>query len=87
VAIIAVAELAFLFEQDVAPDTFGSFGETLFWSASAVIGMQADPVPVRWGARTAMLLAFLCGLVIIASLAGSLGSFLLESRQERPDAG
>jgi hypothetical protein len=34
-----------------------------------------------------MLLAFLCGLVIIASLAGSLGSFLLESRQERPDAG
>ena len=33
----------------------------------------------------AMLLAFVCGLVIIASLAGSLGTFLLESRGERAE--
>ena len=84
VAIVAIAELAYLFERDT--QTFGSFADALFWSAAAVIGMQADPVPVTWGARLAMLTAFVCGLVIIASLAGSLGTFLMESRREQADA-
>lgn len=82
-AAIAVAELAYIFERDVAGSIFGGFGDALIWSATAVIALQGDPVPVSVGGKIAMIIAFLVGLVLVASLAGVIGSFFVDARRER----
>jgi voltage-gated potassium channel len=82
IVILAVAQLGFLFERDTA-DTFESFGDALLWAMAAVIALQGDPVPETVGARLAMIAGFAFGLVIIASLAGTVGAYLIEDRQER----
>ncbi|MDQ4081902.1 MAG: hypothetical protein M3123_03310, partial [Actinomycetota bacterium] len=82
---IALAELAFLFERDQRDPAFDSFGDALLWSFSTVLALQADPVPESVGARIAMLAGFLFGLVVVASLAGTVGAFLVEERRERAE--
>jgi len=83
VATLAVAELAWLAERDHR--TFGTFGDALLWAATTVVGMQADPVPETALGRLVMLGAFATGLVLIASLAGTVGAYLLEERRERAE--
>ncbi|MDQ3759401.1 MAG: hypothetical protein M3331_05625 [Actinomycetota bacterium] len=80
VAALAVAELAYLFERDHPDGVFPSFGDAAIWSTSAVLALQADPVPTTVAGRLTMLAAFAVGLVLIASLAGTIGSFLIEGR-------
>jgi len=80
---VAAAELAYLFERDVEDGAFASFGDALLWSFAAVIGMQADPVPKSVGARLTMVACFAVGLVLVASLAGVFGAFLLGELDER----
>lgn len=80
---IAVAELAYVFERDVEGSIFESFGDAVLWAGAAVIGLQGDPVPRSVGGRIAMIVGFVIGLVVIASLAGIIGSFLVEDRRER----
>jgi voltage-gated potassium channel len=83
VAVIAIAELAYLFERDLGDGVFANFGEALLWSLATVIGMQGDPVPSSTGGKLAMLAGFASGLVIIAALAGSIGAYLVDGRRER----
>ncbi len=83
VGAIAVGELAYVFERGAAGGAFETFGDAMLWSLSAVIAMQADPVPASVGGRVAMLIGFLLGLVLIASLAGVVGSYLVDERRER----
>ena len=83
VVAVAVAELAFLFERDHPNGVFSSFGDALLWAATAVIALQGDPTPASMGGRLAMLLAFLTGLIVVASLAGTVGAFLVEARRDR----
>jgi voltage-gated potassium channel len=83
VSTIAIAELAYIFERDVEDSIFESFGEAVLWAGATVIGLQGDPVPESVGARVAMIAGFLIGLVVIASLAGVIGSFLIDERRER----
>ena len=80
VAALAVAELAYLFEREHPEGVFSSFGDAAIWSMSAVLALQADPVPATVPGRLTMLAAFAVGLVLIASLAGIIGSFLIEGR-------
>ena len=80
IATVAVAELAFLFERDAQDGIFGSFGDALIWAAAVVVALSADPRPVTTGAQLVMLGGFVFGLVVVASLAGTLGAFFLESR-------
>ncbi len=77
---IAVAELGYLFERDRPDAVFDSFGHAVLWSFSVVLAQQGDPVPSSGGAHIVMLVGFAVGLVIIASLAGTLGAFLVEQR-------
>ena len=49
--------------------------------------MQGDPVPASVGGRLVMLACFGVGLVLIASLAGTVGAYLLEERRERQPPG
>ena len=78
---LAAAQLAWLAERD--EETFATFGDALLWAASTVIAMQGDPVPVTVVGRLVMLAGFAVGLVLIASLAGTVGAYLLEDRRER----
>lgn len=83
VVTIAIAELAYLFERDHADGVFDSFGDAMLWAASVVIALQGDPLPRSLGAHLVMLAGFAFGLVIIASLAGTVGAFLIEARGEK----
>lgn len=85
VVVIALAELVYLFEDGRA-DTFASFGDALLWSATVVLALQGDPVPATAVARIAMLFGFAFGLVIVATLAGTVGAFLVDERRERATA-
>lgn len=83
VVAIAIAELAFLFERDVPDGAFASFGDAVLWGFSVVLALQGDPVPASVGARIAMLVGFVFGLVVVASLAGTIGAYFVEERRER----
>lgn len=83
VSTIAIAELAYLFERGVQDSVFDSFGDALLWAAATVTGLQGDPTPESTGARIVMILGFMTGLVVIASLAAVIGSFLVDERRER----
>jgi voltage-gated potassium channel len=83
VVTVAAAELAFLFERDTARPAFDSFGDAVLWASSVVLALQGDPVPTSTGGRLVMLAGFAFGLVLIASLAGTLGAFLIEGGHER----
>lgn len=86
VVAVAVAELAYLFERDAAQPAFSSFGDAVLWALGVVIALHADPSPTTTGARLTMLAGFAFGLVVVASLAGSIGAFLVDDRRERADA-
>ena len=83
VAVVAVAEIAFVFERDAPEGVFATFGDALLWSFATVVALQGDPVPTTTGAHLAMLAGFVFGLVIIASVAGTVGAYLVEDRRER----
>ena len=80
---IAVAELAYLFERDARDGVFTSFGDALLWALGTVVALQGDPRPVSVGAQLAMLAGFVFGVVVVASLAGTLGAFFVEDGRER----
>ncbi len=54
-----------------------------------MIALQGDPLPKTTGGRVMMIGGFAVGLVLVASLAGVIGSFPLEGRHEpvRADEG
>lgn len=81
--VVAVAEVAYVFERDERGGIFDSFGESLFWASSSVLGQQADPVPQSAGARVAMLGGFLMGITVVALLAATLGAWFVGSEREQ----
>ncbi len=86
VVIVAVAELAFLFEWQSGGDAFTGFGDAVLWSAGVVIAQQGDPVPESAAAHLVMIVGFAWGVVVFASIAGSVGAYFLEDRRERETA-
>ena len=84
VVTLALAQLVWLLERDHG--TFPGFGDALLWAASTVIAMQGDPVPESSVGRLLMLVGFVVGLVLVATLAGTVGAYLLEERRERAEA-
>lgn len=62
---------------------FPTFGDALLWAVATVVALQGDPVPVSVGGRIVMILGFVVGLILVASLAGVIGSFLVDERRER----
>jgi voltage-gated potassium channel len=84
VVVLAVAQLGWLAER--GRGTFESFGDALIWAATCVVALQGDPVPETAIGRLIMLAGFAVGLVLVASLAGTVGAYLLEERREREEA-
>lgn len=85
VVVLAAAELAWLLEAGAG--TFATFGDALIWAAVTVVALQGDPVPSTALGRLVMLAGFAVGLVLVATLAGTVGAYLLEERRERAEAG
>ena len=83
VVVVAIAELAFLFERGRAEATFASFGDAVLWAAAVVVAQQGDPVPATAGGRIVMLAGFAWGVVVFASVAAALGAFFVDDRVER----
>ena len=81
VVTLATAQLGWLVERPHG--TFANFGDALIWAATSVIALQGDPVPTSAVGRLIMLVAFAVGLVLVATLAGTVGAYLLEERRER----
>jgi voltage-gated potassium channel len=79
-AVVVVAELVYLTDR---PRTFGSFTDALLWALAVVIGEQGDPTPATRAGRLVMAVGFAAGAVLIATLAGTIGAYLLEGRRER----
>jgi voltage-gated potassium channel len=86
VVVIALAELVYLFERGVREAAFTSFGDAVLWAAAVVVAQQGDPVPESAVAHVAMLLGFAWGVVVFATVAGSLGAFFVDERRERAEA-
>lgn len=84
VAIVAIGELAFVVDGGPHSD-FSTLPSALLWSASTIIGMSPTLTPKPALARLVMLVGFVVGLVVIATLAGTLGSFLIDTRRDRDD--
>lgn len=83
VVMLAVAQLGWLAERD--HDTFPGFEDALIWSATTVIALQGDPNPATSLGRLVMLAGFVVGLILVATLAGTVGTYLLEERRERAE--
>jgi voltage-gated potassium channel len=85
VAVLGVAQLAYLFERELRSGALASFGDALLWSASVVLAGQGDPVPSSIGGRIVMIAGFAFGVVVVAALAGAIGAFLVDERRERAE--
>ena len=86
VVAIAVAELGYLFERDHPGARLDSFGDAVLWALAIVLALQGDPVPASVGGRIVMLLGLAFGLVVVATLAATVGAFLVDDRRERAAA-
>lgn len=87
VVVVAIAELAYLFERDRDDGAFESFGDALLWAAATVFGQQADPVPASVGGRLAMIGGFVLGIGVVATVAATLGAWFIDDRRERAEEG
>jgi len=83
VVMVALAELAYLFERDAPDPAFGSFADAVLWAVAVVVAGQGDPVPSTLGAHVAMLAGFAWGVAVFATVAGALGAFFVDERRER----
>lgn len=83
--VIAIAELAYLFERDDDNGAFVTFGDAVLWAAATVFGQQADPVPASVGGRLAMIAGFILGIGVVATVAATLGAWFVDERRERAE--
>lgn len=85
VAIFSGGQLLYLVEGDGGGGT-GSFGDALWWSANLAVsgGLAFEPTSA-WGRLVAMVLSTYA-MVVFASTAATVGSFFIESRNERAAA-
>lgn len=85
VVMVALAELAYLFERGTAEPAFANFGDAVLWSVGVVVASQANPVPTSLVAHIAMLAGFIWGVGVFATVAGALGAFFIDERRERAE--
>lgn len=82
VVIFGGGQLLFVLERGRS-GAIGSLGDALWWSANAVISGTLVYEPVTLAGRLLALLLTAYAIVVFASLAGTIGAYFVESRQER----
>jgi voltage-gated potassium channel len=82
VVIFGSGQLVFVLERGRA-GAIDSLGDALWWSANAVVSGTLVYEPVTLVGRLLALLLTAYAIVVFASLAGTIGAYFVESRQER----
>ena len=82
IVILGAGQLLYVVEKG-RPGALTSLGDAWFWAANLSISSSLIYEPVTLAGRLLGLLLSTYALVVFASLAGTLGAFFMESRQER----
>ncbi|MFO7778740.1 MAG: ion transporter [Nitriliruptoraceae bacterium] len=82
VAVFGSGQLLFVLERGRA-DALTSLGDALWWSANLGIAGNLVQEPVTLAGRLLAIALSIYASVVFASLAGTIGAYFLEARQER----
>ncbi len=77
------AALALLFERHVAHTQIDSFGSALFWTSAQLLTVSSQlPNPLSVGGRILDVGMEAYAITVVATLAGSIGAFLIRRARE-----
>jgi hypothetical protein len=80
---LVCAVLAFLFEHHQKQTQISSFGSALFWTSTQLLTVSSSVQnPISFPGRVLDLVMEIYAITVIASLAGSLGAFLMKRGEE-----
>lgn len=82
VAVFGSGQLVFVLERG-RQGALTSLGDALWWSANLSIAANMVYEPVTLAGRLLAIVLSIYALVVFASLAGTIGTYFLEARQER----
>lgn len=76
IAILLIGEVGYVFENGPG-GALPTFGSALLWAAACVIGQSPTVNPETAAGQVTMLAAYVVNLVVIGTLAGTLGAYFL----------
>ena len=84
---LVCAALAFLFERDAAHTQVTSLGTALFWTSTQLLTVSSSiQNPLTTPGRILDVFMELYAVTVVATLAGSMGSFMVKRGREREQA-
>lgn len=84
---LVCAVLALLFEQDAPQTQITSFGTALFWTSTQLLTVSSSMQnPLTTGGRILDVFMELYAISVVATLAGSMGSFMIKRGREMEQA-
>ena len=82
------AVLAFLLERHSAETEIKTFGSALFWTSTQLLTVSSSiKNPISTGGRVLDVFMEIWAIIVIATLAGAMGSFLQKRGEEIGDEG
>jgi len=82
------AVLAFLLERHSAETEIKTFGSALFWTSTQLLTVSSSiKNPISTGGRVLDVFMEIWAIIVIATLAGAMGSFLQKRGEEIGDKG
>ena len=85
---LVCAVLALLLERHAAHTEITSFGTALFWTSTQLLTVSSSiQNPLTTGGRILDVFMELYAVTVVATLAGSMGSFMVKRGREREQAG
>jgi hypothetical protein len=80
---LVCAALAFVFERDVRGTQIHTFGSALFWTSTQLLTVSSQlPNPFSVGGRILDVWMEAYAIIVVATLAGSLGTFFIRRARE-----
>lgn len=80
---LVCAVLAFIFERHVHATAIHTFGSALFWTSTQLLTVSSQiPNPFSVGGRILDVAMEAYAITVVATLAGSIGSFLVRRARE-----
>jgi hypothetical protein len=80
---VVCAALAFLFERHVRGTQINTYGSALFWTSTQLLTVSSQlPNPFSVGGRILDVAMEAYAITVVATLAGSIGTFLLRRARE-----
>jgi hypothetical protein len=80
---LVCAALAFVFERHVRGTQIHTFGSALFWTSTQLLTVSSQlPNPFSVGGRILDVWMEAYAIIVVATLAGSIGTFLLRRARE-----